>query len=523
MADKKYIMCYDHGTSGMKTAIISTRGDILGFSVKEYGLKTDGSLAEQSPDDWWKALVESTHDLLSKNLISVDQIAATVMSNMMCGTIPIDKDGQRLMDCMMWLDTRGAPIIEKLFGGPISGYSASKLLKWLPLTGGIPGLAGKDIIAHILWIKEHKPEIYERTYKFLDAKDYLNYRLSGQIATCPDCGIFSWIVNTKDANNFFFDPELVKVVKIDTAKLPEWRKSIDILGTLKPDVAKELGLKPETKVINGTGDIAAAAVGSGAVLENQTHCCVGSSSWFVAHSPIRRVDPFHTIGSVPSAIPGQFMTIGEQEAAGINLTWLRDKILYNKDALLQSEKVPDVYKIFDKLVEEVPPGSNRTIFCPWMFGERTPIEDHTIRGALHNISLDTDRRHIIRAVFEGIAFNSRWFLFYLEKLMKTKLNPITMVGGGAMSKTWCQIYANILNKKILQVAHPKESNSLGCAFIGGVALGDIQWSDIPNLVKIKAEFLPQKEHLETYNKLFKEFTMCYNQNKAMYRRLNFHH
>lgn len=524
MSEKKYIIAYDHGTSGMKTALVSTEGEVVGFAVEEFPLyHPEQGAAEQDPNDWWKALVKTTHDLLSRELIPKEDIVACVTSNQMDGTIPLSKDGDILHNCLTWMDTRGAPMVKKLCGGliEVSGYGVTNLIRWIPKTCGIPGLAGKDIIAHILWLKEKRPEIYEKTWKFLDCKDFLNYKLTGKIATTYDCAALTWIVNTKDADNIHYDPKLAKKAKIDVDKLPELKPSSYVLDTIREDVAKELGLDSSIKVVLGAGDLSTAAVGSGAVLEGQAHICVGSSSWIISHTPLRNVDIFNMVACLPSAIPGLYIGIGEQEAAGINLTWLRDNVLYHKDELLVDENVPDVYKIFDKMVEDVPPGANNLIFTPWMFGERSPIEDHTIRGGLYNVSLDTNREHIIRAIFEGVAFNSKWLLKSIEKLVEVeRLDPITLVGGGAISDVWCQIFADILDRDIIQVHNPKESNSKGAAFIASVALGYIEWEDIPNLIQTKQVFKPQQANREIYDRLFEEFKKIYKNNKKMYRRLN---
>lgn len=527
MVEKKYILCYDHGTSGMKTAIVSTHGEVIGFNVEEYQLyHPEPGAAEQDPNDWWNAIVKTTHNLLNRNLVPVEDIVACITSNQMDGTVPIDQSGKILHNCITWLDTRGADVTKKLCGGPISGYSISGLLTWLPATGAAPGLSGKDILGHVLWLKAAHPEIYNKTWKMLDCKDYLTYRLSGQICTSYDCGVFSWIVNDKDVNHIFQDPKLVKKTKLDSDKFPPLFSAVHIPGTLLPEVAKELGLSPKCKVVLGGGDIATASVGSGAVLDGQAHICIGSSSWIVTHIPVRKVDINHYVGSLPSAIPGRYMAAGEQEAAGINLTWLRDKVLYHKDKLLVDEKVPDVYKIFDQMVAEVEPGEKKVIFTPWMFGERSPIEDHTVRGGLYNIGLDVDRRHVIRAVFEGIAFNNRWLLMYLEKLAlpylkgQKQIDNLNIIGGGGMSEVWCQIFADILNRKVRQVAKPKESNSIGAAFIASAALGYINWEQIPSLVQIKQEFTPRPQYRKLYDDLFKEFVGIYTNNKKMFRRLN---
>jgi xylulokinase len=527
LVEKKYILAYDHGTSGMKTAIVSTTGEIIGFSVSEYELfHPEPGAAEQNPADWWNALVKTTHNLLEKKLVPVEDIVACITSNQMDGTIPIDEKGNVLFNCITWMDTRGADAVKKLCGGPISGYSIGALKSWLPATGAAPGLSGKDILAHILWLRDTHPDIYEKAWKFLDCKDYLTYRLSGEICTSYDCAILSFIVNDTDINNIHYDPALVKKTGIDLNKMPPLKPSIYVAGNILPEVAKELGLSPNTKVVLGAGDMATAAVGSGAVLDGQTHICIGSSSWMITHIPVRKVDINHFVGSIPSAIPGRYMAAGEQEAAGINLTWLRDKVLYHKDQLLKDEKVPDVYKIFDQMVADVKPGDKKVIFTPWMFGERSPVEDHTIRGGLYNIGLDVDRRHVIRAIFEGIAFNNRWLLMYLEKLALPQLkglkqlDHINIVGGGGMSSVWCQIFADVLNRKVRQMPLPKEGNSIGAGFIASVALGYITWEQIPDLLPFKKEYEPRPEYRKLYDELFQEFVNIYNNNKKMYKRLN---
>lgn len=522
--NEKYIIAYDHGTSGMKTAIVSTKGQVIGFAVEEYPLyHPEQGAAEQDPKEWWNALVNTTQQLLERNLVPKEDIVACVTSNQMDGTIPIAEDGTILHNCLTWMDTRGAPMVKKLCGGliEISGYGVTNLLKWIPKTCGIPGLSGKDIIAHILYLKEKKPEIYNKTWKFLDCKDFFNYKFTGKVATTYDCGILSWVVNTEDADNIYYDPKLLKKTKIDVDKLPELKPSTEVIGNLSEGVAQELGLSTDVKVVLGAGDMPSAAIGSGAVLEGQAHICIGSSSWVICHTPLRNVDIFNVVTCLPSAIPERYIGVGEQEAAGINLTWLRDNVLYHKDELLVDEDVPDVYKIFDKMVSNVPPGAHNLIFTPWMYGERSPIEDHTVRGGLLNISLDTNREHIIRAIFEGVAFNSKWLLKYIEKLVEVdRFDPITLVGGGAVSDVWCQIYADILDRTVIQVENPKECNSRGAAFIASVALGYIKWEDIPNLIKTKRDFKPRAEYREVYDNLFEEFKTVYKNNRKMYRRLN---
>jgi len=518
---EKYFLIFDHGTSGMKTAIISTHGEIMGFNVEEYDLfHFEQGCAEQDPNDWWNAIVKTTQTLLSQELVPVEDIIAICSSNQLDGTIPVDKEGNSLYNCITWLDSRGAPNIQKICGGPIAGYKLFPLLKFLKSTGIAPGLSGKDILGHILWLKDKHNDIYEKTWKFMDCKDYLNYRFTGKVASSYDCAILTFLLNTRDINNIFYDEKLLEMVNIPREKFPDPYPATHILGTLTENVAKILGLKASTKVVIGAGDFSSALVGSGAIEYNNVHISLGTSSWVMTPSKKRKLDLNHLIGSLPSAIPGRYITLGEQESAGINLAWLRDNILYHKDKLLLQEQQPDVYKIFDSLVEEAEPGSKKLIFTPWLWGERCPIEDHTLRGGLHNLSLDIERKHLLRAIYEGVAFNSRWVIEPLEKLVKHRLDPIVLIGGGAVSDIWCQIYADVLNRTIKQHALPKEGVSIGAALIASVALGYITWEEIPDLIKYKKEYKPNPANREIYDELFKEFKIIYKNNKKMYRRLN---
>lgn len=517
----EYILAFDHGTSGMKTALVSTKGELQGFAFHNYNLyHFEQGCAEQDPEDWWNSLKITCQQVLDKTGIDPSQIIAITSSNQMDGTIPVDKEGHPLHNCITWLDSRGATVIKEKFGGIIGGYNLKTIVNWLLRTGGAPSLSGKDIIGHILWLKRNFADIYENTWKFMDCKDYLNYRLTGKVVTSHDCGILTWLVNDVDVNNIHFDEKLIKMAELELSKLPELYNATYNMGPILPEVAQELGLQRDTQVILGAGDMASAAIGSGAVTPGQGHICIGSSSWIITHTPKRKLDIDHYIGCIPSAIPRMYMMVGEQEAAGINLNWLKENILYHKDQLLKEEQKPDVYKIFDKLASEVPAGSNNLIFTPWLFGERSPMEDHTLRGGLFNVSLETDRRHLIRSIFEGVAFNSRWLLQYEEKLIGNPFADISMIGGGATSDIWCQIFADILNRKIKQVSFGQESNTIGATLIASVALGKTTWEQIPELISYKSTYTPDKSNIEVYNKLFREFVNIYSNNRKMYRRLN---
>ena len=521
--DTKYILAIDHGTSGVKTAIVSTFGEVVDWAFQEVNLYlgNDGK-AEQDPAEWWDAILQTAKIVIDHGNVPVENIVGVCSSSQWSGTVAVDKDGNHLMNSLIWMDTRGAPIVKRLHKGliKVSGYNLFKLLKWISITGGGPTSSGKDPIAHVLYIKEALPDMYKNTYKFLEPQDFLNLKFTGKFAASHASIQMHWITDTRDINDIKYSKSLIKTLKIDADKFPELKRSIDILGPVSKEITDELGLNADTKVVMGAPDLHSATVGSGAVKNYEGHLCIGTSDWLLCHVPYKKTDALHNMASMPSAFPGRYVLVNEQELAGGCLAFLRDKILYHKDELLREEHSPDVYKIFDKIVEKVKPGSDNLIFAPWLFGERTPVDDHAIRGGLFNISLEMNRETIIRAVFEGVAYNVRWLLKYVEKFIGQQFPWINIIGGGANSNIWCQIFADVLDRPIRQVKNPIQANARGAAFLASVALGYIKEDDIGKYTTINNVYNPNPENRGIYDRLFKEFLGLYKSTKAMCNRLN---
>lgn len=540
-SQKKYILAIDHGTSGPKPALVSTTGEVVGWVFKDVPLilpKEGG--AEQNPDDWWKGFLEGAKELIDKDLVPVEDIVGVCNTSQWSGTVPVDKDGKNLMNAIIWMDDRGAPYIAELHKSfpKVSGYSLLKLIKWMKITGGLPA-SSKDPISHILWLKNERTEIYNKTYKFLEPGDFMNFKLTGKMAASYASIQVHWMTDIRDVNNVHYSQKLIKILKVDPAKLPELKSSIDVLGTITKEVSDKLGLNKDTKVVMGAPDLHSATIGSGAVRDFEGHICIGTSDWLTCPVPYKRTSIKYMMASMPAAIPGRYFIANEQEIAGGCLTFLRDKILYHKDELLKEAALPDVYKIFDRIAESAPAGANGLIFTPWLFGERTPVEDHTLRGGIYNISLDSNREDLIRAVFEGVACNINWLLISIESFLKKKfidkqvlatrpdlkntsmiMPELNIIGGGAQSNVWCQILADVLKRKIRQVSNPIQANARGAAYIASVGLGYNNWEAISKNIEISNVFTPNPDNRETYNKLFKEFLNIYKMTKKFYRRLN---
>jgi xylulokinase len=533
MNNSGVFLAYDLGTTATKSVFVSNDGKFLHSEVEQYETHyPKKGYAEHDPKDWMRTLTITTRRLLKRSGIRPEEIKAVTFSAQMQGLLPIDREGTPLMNCMIWLDARGAEFVKKIWPWPrIMGYNPYRLFrKFLKITGGAPGLSGKDQIPKILWLKDRRPDIYEQAYKFLDVKDYVIYRLTGEIATSTDCAYIWWLMDTrKDSSgkprNEWSDT-LCRMYSIDRKKLPTIKRPADrISDKILSKAASELGLLEDTPVICGAGDMTTAAVSSGAVMDGELHCQIGTSGWVAGHVSKRKVDISHYTGCAGSAFPDEYYLVtGHQEIAGAALEWVKNKILYSTDELRRKES-KEIYEIFDELVQDCEPGAKgeggtHLMFIPWLAGERSPLDDDNVRGGLINLSLDHDRRHILRAVFEGVALNTRWALETVEKLYRP-VSSLAIIGGGAKSTVWCQIIADVLNRTINRVEAPQEAGAIGAALLAKMAIGEIQKiAEIKEFCHYKDQFLPNPKYRELYDVLFTEFKNLYKRTKPWFARMN---
>ena len=281
-----------------------------------------------------------------------------------------------------------------------------------------------------------------------------------------------------------------------------------------------VGLPLGVEVVAGAIDTSAAAVGAGTVEDYLPHLYIGTSSWLSAHVPFKKTDIFSSMASVPCALPGRYLLTALQATAGGNLTYLRDQILYHKDELLQEADVPDIFKVLDQIAARVPPGANGVLYTPWIWGERAPVDDRNLRAGLYNIALHNTREDVIRAFLEGIALNTRWLMSPVEKFLGRKVARIHIVGGGAQSDVWCQIFADALGVEICQVSEPVYANARGAAWIAAAGLGEIRFADVPRLVQFQHQYTPDPRAAAVYTEKFEVFQQIYRQMKGVYKRLN---
>ena len=521
----EHVLTIDLGTSGPKVATFTVDGTFVDGDSAPVPLQLSaGDGAEQRPSDWWAAITEAAQRLAHRAAVPPDSYVAVAVTSQWSGTVPVDQHGEPLHDAIIWMDARGAEAVRDVMGGRVrvQGYDPLKLRKWIVLTGGAPSQSGKDPLAHILWLQRHHPDIARATWKYLEPKDWLNLKLTGTCAATYDSIVLHWLTDNRNLDHIDYDPSLLAMTGIDRRQLPDLVAATSVVGELLPAAADALGVPADVAVVGGTPDVQSAAIGSGAVRDYEGHLYVGTSSWITCHVPFKKTDIIRGIASLPSPLPGKYYVADEQEAAGACLNWLRDNILFPDDELRETPIPVDVFRRIDDVAASVAPGSGGLIFTPWLNGERTPVDDHTLRGGWHNMSLRSTRAEMVRAVLEGVAYNTRWLLETVERFTKRPFPWLNFVGGGAQSDLWCQVMADVLERPIRQVDQPIHANTRGAALLASLALKRATLDDIARGVEITQTFMPDPQCGPVYGPLYQEFRALHKQTKGIYARLNRH-
>ncbi len=516
------VLAIDLGTSGPKVAVVTLDAEVIGWQTRPTKLTLhDGGGAEQDPHDWWQAIVAASRAVLEQTG-ATERIVAVAVTSQWGGTVLVDQHGTPLRPAIIWMDSRGARYVPQLCSGAIkvAGYGARKLSRWIRMTGGAPSLAGKEPVAHLLWLRNHEPDRLREAAWILEPKDWLNLRLTGECRATYDSIALHWATDNRDIHNVHYDPTLLDWIGVARDKLPALCGATDIIGTLTSSAAADLGLSTDVQVVGGTPDLQSAGVGSGAVRDGEAHIYVGTSSWINCHVPFKKTDVIHNIASLPSPLPGRYFAAAAQETAGVCFEYLRDHFLFANDGLGTGSVPEDFWQRIEALADSAPAGSKGLIFTPWLYGERSPVADPTIRAGFHNLSLRTRRSDMLRAVYEGVAFNTRWLMRHLERFAGGRCEPIRFIGGGASSQLWCQIMADVLDREIHQVVEPRACNARGAALLASLGLGHLSVDEIPDRVGVAERFEPTPAHRGVYDEQFEQFLLLYRKNAPIHRRMN---
>ena len=514
-----WILAVDLGTGGPKTGAVTLSGELLAVAHRAVATTYSGDGgAVQDPSAWWDGIREGIAEVLSRGVASAGAVAVGI-TGQWGSTVPVGAGDEAVAPCLLWSDTRGRALAAERLGGPINivGYSPANLISWLRLTGGAPSPGGADPLGHHLHLATREPGVYSRVETLLEPLDYLGMRFTGRRAATQASMILSWLTDNRPQGSGEYQPALLRRSGRDGAKLPELIPTGSVLGGLRAAVASELGLPEGIPVIAGIPDLHTGYIGSGAVDAYAGHLTISTSSWIGCEVPFKRTDVFHQVASVPGVRARSYLIANNHETAGLCLQWLRDSIGLNGGAAATGDTA---YELLTTLAATAPAGSGGVLFTPWLNGERSPVEDRTLRAAFLNISMTTERAHLVRAVLEGVAFNARWLLDSVERFIRRPMPVLRILGGGAVSDLWCQIHADILDRRIERVAQPMYANLRGAALFASMSMGNIDLAGAAARVHVDATFDPDPDAQRTYAPMYAEYRRLYDRLHGMYARLN---
>lgn len=506
------VLGYDFGTSSVKASLVDASGAIVATAKADYPLHLPHpGHAEQDPMDWWQAMARVTRDLLRQAPTARDRVRGIGLSAQMAGTIPVDGQGAPLHRCLTWMDTRSSDIARAITaGGPrVAGYGVLRLASWLWLANGAPNLSGKDPLSKILWFREARPDIWRQAARFLDVKDWLLHRLTGRFATTPDVAQLTWLMDNRVGRRRWSAPWL-KRMGIERERMPEIIESGAVAGTLTTVAAAALGLPEGLPVSGGCGDVNACALAAGDHDEGVYHLHLGTSMWLGAHSWRRRVDPFTGIATLCAAHADRYFLVATQENAGGAALWGAATFGFGAgEAGLHA---------LDEAAAHANPGVDTPYFMPWLFGERVPVDDPDLRGALAGVTLRTTRADLAYAVLEGVALNVRWALSHAQRTLPVAPSPLRLMGGCAASPVWVRIIADTLQRPVQVIQNPAWAGTRGAAMTAALACGDFpDYAGANQLVQLGPVIAPNPALRELADARFRQFVTYWRANRRWNR------
>lgn len=454
------ILAHDLGTGGNKASLYDVDGHCLAASFVAYptGYPAPG-WHEQRPMDWWDAIVQSTRQLLAQVDVDPEEIACCGVSGHSLGVVPLNGSGRLLRESTpIWSDTRAHAQAQAFFKRVDEG-------QWYGITGnGFP--APMYSVFRIMWYRDNEPAWFRGIHKILGTKDFVNFKLTGRMVTDPSYASGSGVYNLSE---WRYDDALMAAADLPGKILPDIVPSTEVIGELTADAAAALGLPRGVKVVAGGVDNACMALGAGNIEQGRVYNALGSSSWIAVSSGKPLLDQRARPYVFAHVIPEMFTSALSIFSAGSSFRWVRDQLCGNLVVQAEQQGV-DPYDLMTTLAAEVPAGANGLLFNPSLAGGTLLDDRSDIRGAYVGLDLGHTQAHLIRAAMEGVAMGLRLALDALRKLTPL-CDRMLVVGGGARSKLWRQILADVFGMDVVKTDVDQQASALGAATVAAVGVG----------------------------------------------------
>lgn len=511
----RHVLAIDLGTSGPKVALVSEHGDLTASASRRVATRfLPQSGAEQEPAEVWAAIRGAIREVVAKAALPGEAIVAVACASQYFSVVPVDTHGDAVGPLLVWMDGRGGRQALSLHAKHPSAFA-----RWVEIHGIPPLPSGGDSLSKILWVRHERPEMWDRTRCFLEPVDWVLMRLGGR-CTANVCTAFPFLLtDSRRPDALEWDRELLDFAGMDEAKLPELVPLNSIIGDIRAEVADDLGLPRGAKIVSGVNDTQAASVASATFRRGCAAVNVGTTGQILSHLDGRKSDIARALVSMPSPIPGRFMLMAENGIAAKALDHFLGSVVFCSDALADhAAEAP--FAGVEEAARSVPAGAGGVLFLPWLTGTVAPDANSQARGAFVNLSLETDRSLMVRAILEGVAFSMRGLLPAVEELTEITFPELRFSGGGARSDVWAQILADVLDRTVTPLADPVHSNNRASALLALETLGLAGLDDVERFCPLRPAVEPQPQNRAVYDHLFAQFRATYDGLRPVFEALN---
>lgn len=493
-----YLIGIDVGTSGTKTLLADADGRIAARATVDYPLHAPRpAWAEQDAEDWWNAAVEGIRRVLNEASVRPEDVAGIGVTGQMHSSVLLDAAGRVVRPPILWCDGRTTAECRQI-EADVGGRA-----RLIELTGN-PALEGFTA-PKLVWLRNHERASYDRIKTVMLPKDYIRYRLTGEIATdvSDAAGTLLYDVRRRE-----WSSPVVESLGLDPAWLPRVAESAEVVGAVTQAAAELTGLNAGTPVVAGGADNTCGAIGAGVVRPGQALVSIGSSGVVFVPTEEPRLHPDGIVHTFVHSVPDTWYVMGVTLAAGLSLRWVRDELgpLEHAAARLTGASA---YDLLSAQAQQAPPGSGGVFFLPYLSGERTPHADANARGVWFGLSASHTRAHLLRSVFEGITFSLRDALDAI-RAMGVPVQEVRLVGGGAKSAFWHQLTADILNVAVARM-QMDEGPGFGALLLAGVGSGvyrDI-FQATEQTVRLRDAVQPDPAAARQYEERFRFYQSLY--------------
>ncbi|RRD96092.1 xylulokinase [Clostridiales bacterium COT073_COT-073] len=502
---KRYLIAHDLGTTGDKATLFDIDGTLIKSVTYGYDTHFFNSVwAEQDPNNWWEAVCKNNHFLLEG--INKKEVAAMAFSGQMMGCVVVNKNGIPLRPAIIWADQRSQKQEQEI-------RNKIEESEFYRITGH--KISSAYSIEKLMWIRDNEYSVYQRTYKMLQPKDYIIYRLTGEFLT--DYSDASG-TNCLDLEKGKWSDKILEITDIPLEKMATIYPSTHVAGEITQSVAKECGLAAGTAIVVGGGDGVCAAVGAGSVRNGDAFNYLGSSSWVALTSDAPIFDPQMRTYNWAHLVQGKYSPNGTMQAAGNSYQFIRKNLCQDLEVMAK-EKAISPYELMNQEVESSSIGANGLIYLPYILGERSPRWNAKARGAFIGLKMEHTRADMIRAAVEGILMNLCIILDVFRK--DINIRSLNIIGGLAKGAVIRQMLADIYGVEAKKLNFVDEATSMGAAVAAGVGVGVLEsFEAIDRFIKIESISMPDWENHKKYQNVKQLFDESYLALLEIYERLD---